>query len=234
MRNDLKSRGGGRIWGGFVTKTNPSSIFPSQNRDDSLIPRGGGRRTRARREQGNGYRILGSYKVIAGVCARSILGRSVARLDPDYGNTWPSAILSSFVPEGFQFSSPVTPPSSSPSSIHRFFHSISFFSFFFLFFFFLSLFFFFFFFLSLPTSLPERLNLCLIVDYWDFLGGGRKEGRRKLAGCLPRLPCLRQGNWLGERKRERKERRKRLVDQRETLILFLRETFDGGGRSPSK
>lgn len=38
---------------------------------------------------------------------------------------------------------------------------------------------------------------------------------------------------MAERERERKERRKRLVDQRETLILFLRETFDGGrSRSP--
>lgn len=53
----------------------------------------------------------------------------VARLNPDYSNTWPSAILSSSVPEGFQFSSPgrvafflsLPSPSPTPSLSVRFF-----------------------------------------------------------------------------------------------------------------
>lgn len=128
----------------------------------------------------------------------------------------------------------------SPSSIHlaavhRFFHSISLSSFFPLFLllplFLFSLSFFFLFSFSSNVSPGETQS----VSHRGLLGfpRWRKEGRRKLAGCLPRLPCLRQGNRLAKKERERKERRKRLVDQRETLILFLRETFDGGrSRSP--
>ena len=115
---------------------------------------------------------------VSRVCVRLALGRSAARLDPDYGNTWPSAILSSFVPEGFQFSSPVTPPHAAPSLIQpRCQATVSFARFFF-------------------STVSRGLNLCLIVDYWDFAGKGL--GGSWLASPLDRL--------------------RGLVDQREPLI----------------
>lgn len=62
----------------------------------------------------------------------------------------------------------------------------------------------------------------------------RKEGREEEVGWLLASTPVSAPRESVRREKERKERRKRLVDQRETLILFLRETFDGGGRSPSK